>query len=1015
MKKYSILLVLLVIILQVQGYYFGQNKIQARKINWAKMETMHFDIYFDENDPEFGKIAALMAEEAYYFLKQDLILPVRKRIPLVFYPSHQDFETTNIIFPLLNDAVGGFTETARNRVAVPFDGSFLKLEEVLIHELTHAYLNELNRNNIKLVDFNSLPFWFSEGFPEFQSVQGKSVYNNMFIIDMLLNGYLYDLQMVGGFYAYREGESFLTFVSEEYGRKKVIELFYALKMTSNIDHASQKVFGVEFKIIQERWKNYLKRQYFPIYSDYNVPTEVYERKTNHNEDGSFMNYAPRFSPDGNNYLYFSNRNLRNSIWNGSTLDLVKDKKIVTGEASGKFEEFHFRRNNISWFPDGKTFAFVSKTATGDVLYFMDYKSKKILQEITFDGIDVVFEFDISDDGEKIVFAGQKDHKTDIFTYQIASKELKQITNDRYYDYQPSWSHDGTKIVFSSERDRQKEEEHIFYRLTSNIYYYNLGSKQFFQVTNDDFNNYFPIFSSDDKQIIMITEREIMSNFEIVNLESGNRASVTNSIGGVFSGDLNSDDSMLVFSCFYQGGWDIYTFSNPLEDLQYENYQTPFEVEMEADLYSSFEIDRYKKFGYRERKFRKVLPEITRENATRIEIGNIAERDSLNKKYNEDIDKKPVSEKIPLIKPYKVKFSLDSIWGGMAYSASGGAFGQLQLSMSDLMGNHYLGFNFGVYRELKNSDVIVNYLYLAHRIDYGFGSFYINDDIIYRIDHAYDTDVDYMRERERQYGIYNILRYPFNKFWRLDWENTIQKYEMRRDWWDENHWEEEFLPDSFQEQFPDYPVFEDELIYRPQFTLTYDNSLYGSVGPILGWRSAFVVNSHFSDDKPTFGMIYGDFRKYWLFQKRYCLAARAFGGWLIGDTNRYFELDGFYDVRGYDEDDEEELANVQEGTKKLITSFELRFPFVDNLKIAFPLPLYFYNIRGAAYMDIGSVWNNPDDFDFYDGRALQDVKLGFGFGPRFNMGFFIVKFDIAWNSDLYQTSKPTFYWSLTENF
>ncbi len=250
--------------------------------------------------------------------------------------------------------------------------------------------------------------------------------------------------------------------------------------------------------------------------------------------------------------------------------------------------------------------------------------------------------------------------------------------------------------------------------------------------------------------------------------------------------------------------------------------------------------------------------------TRIEFGDIAEQDSLRKLHNLTIDKKPDTEKIPEIKPYKVRFKLDRFWGGMAYSASGGAFGQLQLSMSDLMGDHHLGFSFGVYRELKNSDFVFNYLYLKRRIDYGFGGFYLNDEVIYRLYYSNSLKTEYMRERERDYGIYGILRYPFNKFWRIDWENTIQKYEMRRDWWEDTYWEEEFLPENFQNQFPDYPTYEEEWIYRPQISIVFDNAVYGSVGPLAGWRSTLILNSNYSDNAPTYGLIYGDIRRYIFF-------------------------------------------------------------------------------------------------------------------------------------------------------
>ncbi|MDY6915058.1 MAG: BamA/TamA family outer membrane protein, partial [Candidatus Cloacimonadota bacterium] len=109
-------------------------------------------------------------------------------------------------------------------------------------------------------------------------------------------------------------------------------------------------------------------------------------------------------------------------------------------------------------------------------------------------------------------------------------------------------------------------------------------------------------------------------------------------------------------------------------------------------------------------------------------------------------------------------------------------------------------------------------------------------------------------------------------------------------------------------------------------------------------------------------------------------------------------------------DDDEL----QGNRKAVVSLELRYPFIDQLRIPFPLPLEFRNIRGSMFVDIGSVWDYSN-FEAYKNGKLKDLKLGFGFGPRFNLGYFVLKLDIAWNSNLAKTSKPSFYISLMPDF
>ena len=74
-------------------------------------------------------------------------------------------------------------------------------------------------------------------------------------------------------------------------KEKVLDLFYSTRIASNPDAVYKKIFDLKFKDMQDRWRNYLKRKYFPFIKDHDVPYEVYERKTNHKNDNSNMNFA----------------------------------------------------------------------------------------------------------------------------------------------------------------------------------------------------------------------------------------------------------------------------------------------------------------------------------------------------------------------------------------------------------------------------------------------------------------------------------------------------------------------------------------------------------------------------------------------------------------------------------------------------------------------------------------------------------------------------------------------------
>src|SRR3546814_20003009 len=57
----------------------------------------------------------------------------------------------------------------------------------------------------------------------------------------------------------------------------------------------------------------------------------------------------------------------------------------------------------------------------------------------------------SPDGETVAFSGLQNGYSDIYLYNLVTKVVTQLTNDRYSDYQPRFSRDGTRIVFRTDR------------------------------------------------------------------------------------------------------------------------------------------------------------------------------------------------------------------------------------------------------------------------------------------------------------------------------------------------------------------------------------------------------------------------------------------------------------------------------------------------------------------------------------------------------------------------------------
>jgi hypothetical protein len=76
-------------------------------------------------------------------------------------------------------------------------------------------LQNIIAQNIRL----QFPLWFAEGMAEYQSLGGETKENDMFMRDAVVYDYLPDIDYIDGYLAYRGGQSFFSWLANEYGEK----------------------------------------------------------------------------------------------------------------------------------------------------------------------------------------------------------------------------------------------------------------------------------------------------------------------------------------------------------------------------------------------------------------------------------------------------------------------------------------------------------------------------------------------------------------------------------------------------------------------------------------------------------------------------------------------------------------------------------------------------------------------------------------------------------------------------
>lgn len=142
----------------------------------------------------------------------------------------------------------------------------------------------------------------------------------------------------------------------------------------------------------------------------------------------------------------------------------------------------------------------------------------------------------SPDGSRIAFRSDRDGSDDVYVMGADGTGTARLTNHAGPDYQPAWSPDGTRIAFVSERDGNAE-----------IYVMSAGGENVVRLTNNSARDEQPGWSPDNRKIVFRSERD--GNGEIYAMNADGSAATRLTANG--SDDNNPawspDGSNIVFS------------------------------------------------------------------------------------------------------------------------------------------------------------------------------------------------------------------------------------------------------------------------------------------------------------------------------------------------------------------------------------------------------------------------------------------------------------------------------------
>jgi len=438
--------------LRAQYGVFGQNKIQYRQFQWHVLRGEHVDLYFYPEEEELARVGLEYAEESYQDLEARFRHGVTRRIPLIVYSSHQDFEQTNVLPFVPPEGLLGATEFLKQRVALPFNGSYAEFRHTIRHELVHVF--QLSRYALSASLYPrqrraQFPLWWMEGLAEYWS-GGEDSRDEMILRDVTVGGRLPSLEELGWFggsIVYPIGGALVRFLAERYGEWRLVQMYDDAWKYGDFEALTQGVFGRTFDQLTAEWQLAMRRRYFESVVR-QEPLAVGATRIAELAVKPVVWTAPGDSVP--QVFYLSPRTGYTNVY-AAPLTGGRSRAVVQGERSAEFESFHVFESRLDVSGRG-VLAFTTKFQDRDALVLWDLAGERVVGRYQFADIVSILGPSWSPDGERIVFSGLSvAGYSDLYLLDLGTGGLERITSDRYEDCDPSFSPDGARLVFSSDR------------------------------------------------------------------------------------------------------------------------------------------------------------------------------------------------------------------------------------------------------------------------------------------------------------------------------------------------------------------------------------------------------------------------------------------------------------------------------------------------------------------------------------------------------------------------------------
>jgi hypothetical protein len=460
---------------QINSVEYGRNKVQHKKFTWKYYQTKNFNIYYtaktkylvsdnnndvndktrSDNNEAIAKFVAQVAEKELPDLETNIESGLQRRANIVVYNSYADYKQSNIGQGSDWQVPGGTTQLVNNKVAIYFnsdhDNLRFQIKEAIARILVDNILfgddiGEIASNQALL----DLPKWLTNGYVRYQAQNWSTDLDDELKSALLAGTYrtfyqfAFDKPLLAG-------HSFWRFLEDNYKKDNVTYFFYLTRMYKSLNSASEKICKKKFMaLLREFMDKESEKYYEDIKKRKNTPRgKLFTMEDVGKKD--LFKFQANPAPKSQDYAVVE---YNKGVYKVYLVEGWVDKKLLLKfGVRTNYKEYNNQYPILSWDPKGSRLAILYNDDGKLKLFVYDVIRRIKISKTTFPSFDQVQDMTYYLKSNALLFSGVRNGQSDIFSYNIDSYKLEQITNDIYDDLDPNFVTFPSKtgIVFSSNR------------------------------------------------------------------------------------------------------------------------------------------------------------------------------------------------------------------------------------------------------------------------------------------------------------------------------------------------------------------------------------------------------------------------------------------------------------------------------------------------------------------------------------------------------------------------------------